>query len=379
MKPYKPAKIYRGSRSWFVFYSYLNGEGKYQRFIVKRGINRFKGKEREAQARVLCDAINESLAAGVINPFSSEADPVMDANPLGALQGMTLKRALAWALEKRRHKVAQSSYMEYRRRLRHLLPVITRLQVNHRITEVRKFHIKTVIAHLATTNNIRSGTQNNYIEFVKTMFTELVDWEVIEMSPVASLKKMAREESRMHEPLTDDELKAVSTHLKAVHYPMYVLTKIIFRCLIRFEEVLSIKREHVHPTHIDLRPQGANSKKKNRSVPIDQELYEDILSLGSEPGQYIFSRGLKPGPTRSARNTPNYQWQNLVQGHLGIKKTPYALKATGVDRRLQQGNTIGDVQRGAGHSSPLVTRIYDKHNREKQLADERLREVAPTY
>lgn len=373
--PYKPAKIYKG-KAWFVYYSYMDPlTGKFTRFIFKKNINRIKDlRDRYAEAMKIRDAINESLKSGELNPFNPK-------EPESELSSMPLITALEWAFEKRKPSWALQSVNGRRSVLNHLSAAIVASNKNLPLKDVKKIHVKLILEQAKKERDLSNTRFNAYLETFSTLMAELEEWELIEFNPAAKIKRLQKEAPTTHTPLTSDELLQVAEHLKKECYPLYVFTKIIFRAGVRPDEILELKYGQVHNGFIQLEPSTPTTKKKRRLVPIDADLQADIEKINVLPGEYYFSskQTLSPGPTRLHRNRVSEMWLALIKEGLGIDKTMYSLKATGADARLKAGNKIEDVQFLFGHSATETTRIYDKHDRERLMAEDRLRLIIPEY
>ncbi len=377
MKPYKLAQIYKG-KEWHVYYYYHNPEdGKFHRFRVKKGINRIADlKERYTEAKKLRDAINDLLISGQLSHFEDAQDS--DITDLGYLP---LSNALDWAFSKRSVKLATKTQIDYTSVLKYLKEAITKSGNNYPIIRIKKMHVKSIMEQVIADRTLSAARQNAYLETLKTMFSELIEWDVIESNPAQYVKPVSEPPSTTHEPLTLDELLIVGAHLKKVHFPFYVFTKILLSCLIRPDEILTLKHGDITERDIYLRPANPNSKHKARTAPVHPELWSMVSKLKQPaPGEYYFSLKLQPGAKRIHRNTVTELWKSLVKGKpLYISKTMYSLKHTGVDRMLSAGLSILDAQGAAGHSSSVMTRVYDKHDSEKLMRDERLRKTAPEF
>lgn len=378
MIPYKLAKIYKG-KYWNVYYSYINPDtGKFKRFQEKGSLNQIKNlKERNALAREMQKAINELLMAG-FNPFEQE-QKLNTGSSQPDISNLLLISALDFAYEKKLPSWTGSTPNDRRSVLKQVKISIEATGNNIAVKKIELAHIKAILTHAKESRKLTNLRYNAYRETISTLLGELIQWGALKYNPVDYLPTLPKEDTFTHEPLTIEELRRVGEHLREKFFNFYVFCKILFRTGTRPDEILSIKGAHVKNGYIELHPVIANSKKKPRIVPIDDDLQADIEYIAYQPEQFIFSKNLLPGETKLHRNRVSEIWQREVKKLLGINKTLYSLKPTGADVRLSMGNTMDDVQLTFGHSTKTMTRIYDKHNREKQLSQQRLKQIKPEF
>ncbi len=147
----------------------------------------------------------------------------------------------------------------------------------------------------------------------------------------------------------------------------------------------------VQAKHVDLENQrfkvlvkkGRRGKKKLRTKTImDVALpYWEALLQGSQPNDYIFSVGLKPGAKQIRREQLTRRWQTHVKEDLGIKADLYSLKhlhtTEVIDILEQQDLPIGEATKQlAEHnteSQKMIAKVYDinrnkrEHNKVKGI------------
>lgn len=382
---YKLADIYYGAKSgkdinneWFVYFYYKHPTtGKFIRFKERKGINRYKTiKERTEHAKLLQQAINEELIAG-FNPFS-EYNPVTDQR--------TFIEALDYALEIKKKFRPERTYIEYKSQLKFIKQSIVACGYDTmNITEVSRKHIKPILYHIKENNSI--NTYNKYLSLLKSLFTVLVDDEIVEVSPVHGIKNEKQPEKVGYKSFEADIKLKIKELMYADCFAFGLIGEIIYDTGIRPKEVLSIKWNHVNGQDLTITIFGKDSKNdKTRIVPIRQSLYDKIIvhyQNCNNPDKEWFLFGdkdnLESGPKIFHRNRLSDRWHEVVHlgGGIDTSYKMYALKHTGADDKIMAGLPIEYLKDLYGHHSTKMTRVYAKKMQEK--AAQVIRDTSPDF
>jgi site-specific recombinase XerD len=382
---YKLAEIYYGAKSgkdinkeWFVYYYYKHPTtGKFVRFKERKGINRFKSiKERTEQAKLLQQAINEELRAG-FNPFLENNS---------ATDQRTFVEALAYALEIKKKFRLERTYIEYKSQLKFIKQSIVACGFDTmNITEVSRRHIKPVLYHIKENNSI--NTYNKYLSLLKSLFSVLVDDEIIEVSPVHGIKNEKKPETVGYKTLNSDLKSRVKTLMYEHSFAFGVIGEIIYDTGIRPKEILNLKWENINQNELTITVIGTESKnQKTRIVPIRRQLLDKILlhyknCNNPDHEWYLFGNKntLESGPKPFHRNRLTEHWHNVVHVTGGIDSSfkLYGLKHTGSDDKIMAGLPIEYLKDLYGHHSTKMTRVYAKKMQEK--AAQVIRDTSPDF
>lgn len=400
----------RIAKEWFIFFTVtINGE-KIER-KRREGINRIKDlKQRRIEGEALAKARYEWLKAGW-NPIT---DPKFQLRNLqqstettseGQASKLPLPGALQWALNKKR--LAKKSKLGYQSQLDAIVASINRLgYTNLPVTEFKRFHVKSILEQLAEdkeedfkkdlhSNKKRKARKlsnhgyNKYRDTIRTLCTELLEWEIIEYNPAIRITSKVVAESNMYAPLTTNEKRIVAEYLFKNHFRYLVCLMVIYHTGIRPKETLALKIPDIDLTSrtITIVPnlEEENAKTpKIRKVPICDELLDFLneLELHRYPADYyVFGspfgiegnrgcfegkRGAKrpdyflPSPNRVKRDTITNLWKHIVMEVLGIDKHQYAMKHTGADDKILAGVDLDALRALYGHSSKRMTEKYTK-------------------
>jgi len=140
---------------------------------------------------------------------------------------------------------------------------------------------------------------------------------------------------------------------------------------------------------LDIQEFIVNVKKGKRFRRDIRIIHDEVLYLWIEiwneakPGEYLFSRGLKPGPVMIRVDQINRRWNKHVKadphktnpkwGGLGIKKDFYGLKHKNLDS-ITEAAGIKMAQLAGGHTTPVITLNHYAVG-EKQRERDRLKKV----
>lgn len=373
MEPYKLAEIYFGKKNgkdiekpWYVYYSYLNPEtGKFKVFQEKKGINRFKTiKERTEEAKKLRDAINLDLKEG-FNPFSSTQTNI--------LNQQSFVQALDYALEKKKMYRIERTYIEYKSQLKFIKLAIEECGFSELpILEIKRAHIKQVLYKIIQTKSI--NTYNKYLLTLKSLFSVLVDDEIIEASPVHGIKMEKKAETEGFKSFDADHKKQIKELLYKDCFAFGLIGELIYETGIRPNEILNLKWQDIDHQELTIIVTAASSKNsKIRVVPIKERISEMLKKLyldNNSPNLDWFLFGehhsLSSGPNRFNRNRLSERWRRVLDSaNLPPEYKLYGLKHTGADDKIMAGVDLEYLKDLYGHHSTKMTRIYAKKIKEK--------------
>lgn len=387
MEQYKLAEIYYGkkngkdiTKTWYVYYSFIDpATGKYKVFQEKKGINRVKGlKDRTAEAINLRDAINLSLKEGY-NPFATVQ------NALLTLNQKTFVSALDYALDKKKLYRIERTIIEYKSQLKFIKEAIEFCGFQYmNIQDVKRAQIKAVLYQIKKTKSVNS--YNKYLLTLKSLFSVLVEDEIIEVSPVHGIKQEKKPESGGYKSFDLPTKKKIKELLYQDSFAFGLIGEIIYETGIRPNEILNLKWTNIDYVNLTIEVTGVSSKNsKIRIVPIKERISEMLQKLyldNSSPKKdwFIFgnSETLKSGPNRFNRNRLSERWRKVLDaGELPSDFKLYGLKHTGADDKIMAGVDLEYLKDLYGHHSTKMTRIYAKKIKEKGA--EVIRDKSPDF
>lgn len=381
---YKPAQIYTANKdikkTWYVFYSYLDPTtGKFKRFIEKRGINRFKTvKDRMLEATNLRDAINIELKEG-FNPFSNVQNAVQELN------SKTFIQALEYALEKKKLYRIERTYIEYKSQLKFIKIAIDECGLaNLPINNIKRAHLKQVLYQIRLTKSV--NTYNKYLLCLKSLFSVLLEDEIIEVSPIHGIKMEKKAETTGFKSFDLATKKKIKELLYQDSFAFGLIGEIIYETGIRPNEILNLRWRDIDYRNLAIVVSGESAKNsKIRVVPIKERISEMLQKLyldNNSPKLDWFIFGdqatLASGPSRFNRNRLSERWRRVLDaGELSADLKLYGLKHTGADDKIMAGVDLEYLKDLYGHHSTKMTRVYAKKIKEKGA--QVIRDSAPDF
>ncbi len=324
---------------------------------------------------------------------------------------MTFRDAMDFALEKKRPDLAKKSYQDYKNILciTKNMAEITGLAFLQ-ASKINRVHILILLEEMNKARKWSNHRHNMYLGCIRSMFTVLVKWLVIEHNPATLIEEKQITESNKYASFTEDEKKKISDQLLKKHEKFFNFVQVIYQTGIRPKELLALKVEAVDLKRrvITIIPNfdEENSKTKFiRPVPIPDVLIPILKSLRLEQypkNFFVFGSPFEPGkgnrgagsmrytkaqrlgltfqppcgkqgamrddyfipsPYKGSRDTVTRLWKRLIKDEatgLGINKCLYAAKHTGADDKILAGIDLDSLRNMYGHRSKYMTEIYAK-------------------
>ncbi|MBV1843386.1 phage integrase [Photobacterium ganghwense] len=186
-------------------------------------------------------------------------------------------------------------------------------------------------------------TCNNEQDLLNAVIVELIRMEEWKgENPLTSVRQFKLHEEEM-DFLTKDEIRELLEQAKgsSVHADMLKVIKISLATGGRFQEIAKLTGAHLSPFKITF---TKTKGKKNRTVPISPELYQEIYKEGSEP---LFSIGYSTAYRFIVKHVPRLQNQSF-----------HVLRHTFASHFMMNGGNILVLQRILGHSDIKQTMRY---------------------
>lgn len=358
-------------KDWYVWFRF-NGVLKF----VKTGINKIPDyTERLEETNALADVLKDKLQKGWI-PTKKEKE----------VEKITLlfNNALDFGLEKKKPSISEKTYLDYRCTVRFFKSSAKRLDFDRiNIANCERFHVKSIMDDLQQQKKWTAKNYNKHIGYIKSIFSELVEWEQIKSNVVRDIRMQKEEKTEGYIQLTHDEHVFVFAHLKEIDFHYYIFCSMEYDMGIRPKELLLLKCGDVDLKNGIVKVgSGASKNKKTRFVPIignTKNLLENFDLSNSE--YYLFGRpkpyGAKffkheyfcPKPYSIRRTTATNKWKKYVIDGLGISKHLYSLKHKGGNDKLKAGLDIKTISEIFGHSTEKMTEIYANHINDLRFAE----------
>ncbi|UXI00462.1 tyrosine-type recombinase/integrase [Photobacterium sp. TY1-4] len=186
-------------------------------------------------------------------------------------------------------------------------------------------------------------TCNNEQDLLNAVIVELIRMEEWKgPNPLTTVRQFKLHEQEM-DFLTTDEIRELLVQAKSknAHRDMLKVIKISLATGARFQEVASLTGAHLSKFKITF---TKTKGKKNRTVPISPELYQEIYKEGSEP---LFSIGYSTAYRFIVKHVPRLEGQSF-----------HVLRHTFASHFMMNGGNIIVLQRILGHSDIKQTMRY---------------------
>lgn len=353
---------------WFVFFRYWNNETKsYKPFKCSEGLNRIKNlKEKEAEFKALREAREIWLKQGW-NPIADRTfelrKQLFAQSELAEIKNWTVEKALKHVLQTK--KMAVKSRYDYKKSVEYFLQAATNYHYHAMpIAQLEKSHIKAIFSILLNQFKLSNKNYNKRLEHIKSLLSELVEWDAIKFNPAFGIKALPEEETTKFIPLTSEERILMHEYLAIKSPGFLAFCMTIFFTGIRPDEILSLKVSDINTDKlfIKLNPfTNATKVKKERFKALHPQLlhYYHILQLHQQPANnFVFSNNFLPGNNRIKARIATALWKKLIWVELGIEKYLYSLKHAGADELIMAGIDEDMVKDHLGHTTKFMTRRY---------------------
>ena len=352
-------KLCKSAARWYVYFS-VNGKQK----RLTNDLNRIKNlRERQIAANILIKELKDKIASGWLSD-----NQVTETN-------YTLISALNFALNKKKEFIAKKTFHDYSNALGFVRQAIKDIRLEHLfIKDARRLHVKLIMERMKKQRKWSNKAYNKNLGYLSAIFTELMQWDLIENNPCFKIKRLPEEESTANRPATPNEISRIKKHLQSKHLGFYHFVVTLYHTGIRPVELTRLRvgmvdlrnQTIIMPAHI------TKGRKKQRIVPINHHLLKEFeeMDLRKYPEDfYLFGRiptgkrgrnriEFLPASGMLKRDTPNRNWNTLVKKDLGIDVNLYAMKHTGANAKILAGIDLEALRDLYGHQSELMTKRY---------------------
>jgi integrase len=362
---------------WYVYFRY-NGQLKRYKF----GINYIKDlKKKEIEA----NSIAKALLLKLKNNWNPNVPELEFTTP-----EFTLFDALNFALEKKKPNIAPKSYSGYAGTVRFIQASIIQIGLKGMpISDLKRAHLKLILEVTSKKRNWTNKGYNKHLNHLKSVLSELIQWDIIEFNPAFTIKNLPTEEVEANIPATPKQHAIIKKTLENQHPDFYKFVLTIFHTGMRPAEILQIKINmiNIFKQQIVL-PAEITKTKRKRIVPINNNLMQFFIAMNIEkqPGDYYLfgshreaakgNTGILedfiPGPTAIKRDTATRRWEAIVKKGLGFQVNLYSNKHAGANAKILAGMPLDALRELYGHTSKLMTETYAKAIKDvyrKQIMD----------
>ncbi len=373
MKNYKKLEAFNAnqdlSKSWYISYYYLNPQtGNYQRFRETCNINRFHTlKERKGALLALLHAKKMLLDKGY-SPFEDYNKEHM-LQSVGLLD-IRLGEAIDKVLEHKKLHIAPTSYTSFNSRIQKFKDYLLNnklLAINP--NDVNRRVIMEYLDYRTTSFNISGRTRNNDLIDIKSLFSTMLDLEIIKENPATRVKKVPTSSER-NEVYTDKGLNDLLKWLENNNPYLLLFCKFIYFAMIRPVEITRLQIKDIDLDEMVIHIPAANAKARRRqSVPMMEALRLEVLKMNLDQypkDYYLFSAKKQPWIVGTTRDYFTDKFKKAKK-ELGITEnhTMYSLKHTVICKLRSNGANEDDVRKYSRHTSQAFEAYVKYYNMQK--------------
>jgi integrase len=380
-------------KTWYLQYKFYDPKYrdryKYGRLIIIKGMNSYKTlPERRAAVSLLFENELDALKNYQYNPITgTRVDSIDEVRSEYEIDPST---PFIQALEDilKRLTVEDETRRDIKSVVKYTGMAAARLRYDKiEIADVRRKHIKIILDEVGriplidakgkrTERKWTPNRYNVYWKYLHRLFEELIELEACEYNPVSKISKKSIVHKMRLTMTKEQRHETINVYLKEHFYTFYRFCQIFFHSGGRMTELMKIQVKD-----IDLGRQrykitikkGKNQHEEERTIKDKSLPFWEELIGGAKPDDYIFAKGLKPGPNSISSHQITRRWRKNVKEKLGITADIYSLKHSNLDETAALLD-IKAAQNQAGHTTPVITIGRYLHG-EKERQHQRLKGV----
>jgi integrase len=313
--------------------------------------------QRKAYARQRIQTINELLADGYHIDSHKKEEFEGDIE-----SAVTLEQALTTILEIKKKSLRHSSCLSFSSALTRFLAWA---RANHLASSSLKsfdrLRAMLYVDHLVIDDHLTGKSVNSKVAYMKSLFNELLEREMIDKNPFVRLKKHKEVITYRNLAYTDDEVMMLKELIRERDPEMWTFIQFIYYCYLRPTEIRSLTMDLINlRTRKIYIPGNVSKNGKEAYVDISSQFldYLNGIRFFEDKKGLLFKN--KSG-NHLGKNTITARHKRVID-KLGLdsRHTLYSWKHTGVVKAYNAGVDIKSIQRQCRHKSIDMTDNYLK-------------------
>lgn len=372
-KDWKTCKAPAMARNWHIQYYFYDNALKKRKFVLVKGMNRFKIllERRQATAQLIENELYQLKEKGY-NPITGKFLQEI-------FSGIDPKTGFIDALWKafKLIKCEGTTLLDIRSSIHFFEIAAKKMGIDRiEIQSVKRRQLHQMIEMCAELKKSWSAwSYNNCRTYLMMLYKKLLEQDAVETNPVKDIPKQ-KVIIRVKNVLSPEERLKVDQHLKQVDPDYRRFMQIFFHSGSRKTELVRLKVSDVyldkHYFKLFIK-KGSQQREELRAIKnIAFDFWKEQIE-GSSPDDYVFSSNFKPGKRKTTARHMSDKWKEYVKEGLGIDIDFYSLKHLNLD----ETSNILDAQAAAkmaGHTSTVITLKHYLINEEERKM-EKLRRV----
>lgn len=343
------------TKRWYVSYYYLDPKtNKYVRFKEYGTLSKIHNvKDRRISLYALLQARTILLEKGY-SPFDQyDKETMLDT--VGLLLN-SVNDCIDKVLKHKKLHLSETSIKPYTSNIENFRRYLEKRNLtNHKPDEINKRHIMDYLDFRTFNDKISGRTRNNLLIDIKTLFSTMIDLDLIKENPAIRIKKV-KQITEKNEYFQPNDLERLNEWLEVNNEYLLYFTKFIFHAFLRPVEICRLQIKDIDLVNMVIELPASKTKAGvAQSVKIMNVLkpYIENMNLHLYPKDYyLFSAYKKPSlkPTTRDYFTDKFNKAKKALG-FGKNHTMYGLKHTGICLLLQNGASELDVKKYSRHAS----------------------------
>jgi integrase len=276
---------------------------------------------------------------------------------------------------------------EIRKALEYIKPAIIDCKYdNLNIGDVRKRHIRAILGKVGQNKKKAkedkneqyewgAASYNHYRSYLMILFDQLEEVEATEVDPVTKIKKR-KTIKRSRPVLSKLECNRVDAYLFYFFYTFWRFTHIFFHSGARVAEMMRVKKEDLDLANQLYRVtilKGREYAEEWKTIKTVAFPFWEEVAAEAQPGQYLFSVGLKPGGSPINEHQITRRWREHVKKDLRITADFYSLKHLNTTQTVRMKGDLAAAKQNSHKGTGMVVSIYDVERGSRE--HEELKEV----
>lgn len=313
--------------------------------------------QRRAYAKQRIQSINELLEDGYHIDSRKKEEFEGDIE-----SAVTLEQALTTILEIKRKSFRHSSYLSFNSTLKNFLAWAQSNRIStSNVKSFDRLRAMLWVDHLVINQKLAGKSVNSKVSYMKSLFNELLQREIIQSNPFAKIKKHKEVTTYQNLAYTDQEVAEVKKAILDKEPELWTFVQFIYYCYLRPSEIRSLAMEHINPQAGKIFVPGHISKNGiDAYVDIPSKFldYLNSVHLFENKKGLLFTN--KSG-NKIGKNTMTARHKTIIDA-LGMdnRHTLYSWKHTGVIKAYKAGVDIKSIQRQCRHTAIDMTDNYLK-------------------
>jgi integrase len=349
-------------KSWYISYYFLNPKtGEFKRFRESGDVNRIKSAKQRKDALHSYRLAKQILLEKGWSPFDSVN--LSNIYQKAGVLFTTIDEAINTVLIHKELHLESTSFKSYKSTNESFRSYLEKMGLlTLKAADINKKHINEFLDYRTKMGTISPRTRNNILINLKSLFSCMVDNEIIEVNPAIKIKKIAQT-STGNEVYTDGEIAKIEEWLKENDPYTLLFCRFIYFSMIRPIELTRLQVKDIDLKNRTIKIPAIKSKTKiAQTVPIMDKFWPFIMEMKLEnfpPEYFLFSARKTPSPFPTTRDYFTDKFKRVkVALNLLDEQTMYSFKHTSVCKMLKNGAPESQIRKYSRHTTSEAFNAY---------------------